>query len=309
MAHIYAVGETILDIIFKEKQPVAAKPGGSSFNASITLGRLGAPVTLISEMGNDKVGDLIQEFMEQNGVDTNYLSRYEDGQSAIALAFLNESSDAEYQFYKDYPHQRLNVKFPQFRKDDLLMFGSFYALNPGIRPRVRELLEKARQAGATIMYDPNFRNSHSAKRQELVAVIRENMGFSDIVRASDEDLVNIFEVDNPDDAWDHIRPFCPVLIYTANAEGVHLRTDDLDLHVEVQRIDPLSTIGAGDTFNAGILFGLHRYGYGGDRIRKLKQHQWEELIGVAIEFSREVCLSYDNYLPVEFAEKAKLKYQ
>ena len=105
MSHIFAVGETILDIIFKDNLPKTARPGGSSFNASISLGRLGCPITLISEMGNDRVGDLIQDFMEENGVDTRYLSRYEEGQSAIALAFLDEKSDAQYQFYKDYPHQ------------------------------------------------------------------------------------------------------------------------------------------------------------------------------------------------------------
>ena len=181
MQHIYAVGETILDIIFKDDQPRAAKPGGSSFNASITLGRLGAPITFISEMGKDKVGDLIQNFMEKNGVDADYLSRYEQGQSAIALAFLNDKSDAEYQFYKDYPHQRLDVEFPEFKRDDLLMFGSFYALNPGIRPRVKELLQKAMKAGATIMYDPNFRSTHSPERDDLIDVIKENMGFAFIV--------------------------------------------------------------------------------------------------------------------------------
>ncbi len=309
MQHIYAVGETILDIIFRDHQPRTAKPGGSSFNASITLGRLDAPITFISEMGNDRVGDLILDFMNENGVDANYLSRYENGQSAIALAFLNEKSDAEYQFYKDYPHQRLNVEFPEFKKDDLLVFGSFYALNPGIRPRVKELLVKARKAGVTIMYDPNFRSTHAPERTDLLSVIKENMGFATIVRASDEDLINIFDVDNPDEAWEHVRPHCSILIYTANADGVYLRTDDLDLQLAVERIEPISTIGAGDTFNAGILYGLFRNGYTNREIRSLGKFQWEELINAAIRFSREVCLSYDNYLPLEFAEKVKQKYK
>lgn len=305
MQHIYAVGETILDIIFKDQQPRAAKPGGSSFNAAITLGRLGAPITLISEMGNDRVGDLILNFMKENGVDSNYLSRYENGQSAIAIAFLNEKSDAEYQFYKDYPHQRLNVEFPEFNKDDLLIFGSFYALNPGIRPRVKVLLEKARKAGVTIIYDPNFRSTHASNRKDLISDIKENMDYATIVRASDEDLLNIFEVDNPNDAWECVRPFCSILIYTANADGVFLRTENQNFSLEVKRIEPVSTIGAGDTFNAGILYGLFRKGYTGDHIRNLDKWQWEELIQGAIEFSREVCLSYDNYIPLDYAEKVK----
>lgn len=305
MQQIYAVGETILDIIFKENQPRTAKPGGSSFNAAITLGRLGAPITLISEMGDDRVGDMIQEFLEQNGVNTGYLSRFEEGQSAIALAFLNEKSDAEYQFYKDYPHQRLNVEFPDFREDDLLMFGSFYALNPGIRPRVQALLDKAKSAGVTIVYDPNFRSTHLAKKDELLSVIRENMEYATIVRASDEDLKNIFSVKNPDDAWAQIRPHASILIYTANAHGVHLRSEEVSLDMKVDRIEPVSTIGAGDTFNAGIVYGLYSNGYKKEEIGKLDRAQWEQLLETAISFSREVCLSYDNYLPMEYAKIIK----
>jgi fructokinase len=308
MQQIYAVGETILDIIFKNDQPRTAKPGGSSFNAAITLGRLGAPITFISEMGNDRVGDLIQEFLVANGVNSEYMSRYENGQSAVALAFLNEKSDAEYQFYKDYPNQRLAVEFPEFRQNDLLLFGSFYALNPGIRPRVSKLLEKASDAGAILLYDPNFRSTHLASRDELVPVIRQNMDYASIVRASDEDLINIFRVNHPDDAWEHVRPHCPVLLYTASEKGVHLRTEKLSIHVEVQKIEPVSTIGAGDTFNAGILYGLYGLGCTLDQIERLGKKEWNELISTAIEFSREVCLGYENYLSPEYAKMVKNRH-
>lgn len=308
MNKIYAVGETILDIIFKEGQPRAARPGGSSFNASITLGRLGAPITFISEMGKDRVGDMIQAFLDENGVDSRYVSRYEKGQSAIALAFLNQNSDAEYQFYKDYPHQRLDVDFPDFREGDLVMFGSFYALNPGIRPRVRELLEKARKAGATIIYDPNFRSSHLAERDQLIDVILENMEYATLVRASDEDLLNIFGADNPQEAWEKMGSRSSALIYTANAHGVHVFTHKLQFKMEVEKIQPLSTIGAGDTFNAGLLYGISLAAYTRNELGELGQSEWESLIDRAIRFSREVCLSYDNYLPLEIARTIKKQY-
>jgi len=298
---IYAVGETILDIIFKGDQPMAARPGGSSFNAAITLGRLGAPVTMISEMGNDRVGDMIAAFMEGNGVDTGSISRYEKGQSAIALAFLNAESDAEYQFYKDYPHQRLQVEYPVFSPKDLLLFGSFYALNPGIRPRLKQLLQKASEAGVLILYDPNFRSTHMPEREELLPVILENMGYATVVRASDEDLLNIFHVKSPEDAWERVRHHCVALVYTANAHGVHLVTEHLNLHLDVEVIEPVSTIGAGDTFNAGIIYGLYERGYRKEQIGSLGSQQWEEILKGAMEFSREVCLSYDNYLPLEAA--------
>jgi fructokinase len=260
---------------------------------------------MISEMGNDRVGDLIEEFMEENGVGTGSLSRYEEGQSAIALAFLNSRSDAEYQFYKDYPHQRLNVPFPKFKREDMLLFGSFYALNPGIRPRVETLLETARQSGMAMLYDPNFRSSHLAERDELIHLIIRNMEYASVVRASDEDLENIFEVRNADEAWEVVRPHCGILVYTANAHGVYLRTRSIQLHLEVEPIEPVSTIGAGDTFNAGILYGLYRLGCHSDQLEGLGRTEWEQILLLAMEFSGEVCLSYDNYLPQTFANQVK----
>ena len=299
------MGETILDIIFRDGEPRAARPGGSSFNAAITLGRLGAPVTMISEMGNDRVGDLIEDFMKANGVDTASISRYEEGQSAIALAFLNHNSDAEYQFYKDYPHQRLNVPFPAFNKKDILLFGSFYALNPGIRPRVKILLELARKAASTVLYDPNFRSSHLAERDELIQMIIENMQYATIVRASDEDLVNIFQAGDVDEAWELVQPYCGILIYTANAHGVYLRTARYKIQLEVESIEPVSTIGAGDTFNAGILYGLYRLGIHSGQVPRLERSAWVQILELAMEFSREVCLHYDNYLPGTFADQIR----
>ena len=71
---IIGIGETIMDIIFKNGKPTAAVPGGSTFNGIISLGRLGLDVSMISETGNDKVGDIIMDFMKDNGVDNSYVA-------------------------------------------------------------------------------------------------------------------------------------------------------------------------------------------------------------------------------------------
>ena len=73
MRKIIGIGETILDIIFRNNQPSHAVPGGSTFNTLISLGRLGVPATFISEIGKDTVGDIILDFMKKNGVSTENL--------------------------------------------------------------------------------------------------------------------------------------------------------------------------------------------------------------------------------------------
>lgn len=74
MRKVIGIGETVLDIIFRENKPVNAVPGGSTFNALVSLGRAGIPVTFISDVGDDKVGRFIVNFLKDNGVDAGHIT-------------------------------------------------------------------------------------------------------------------------------------------------------------------------------------------------------------------------------------------
>ena len=121
MRKVIGIGETILDIIFKNNQPTKALPGGSVFNAMISLGRLHTPVCFITELGQDRVGEMIQNFMHENNVTTEYVDIFCDGKSPASLAFLKEDNRTEYMFYNQYPESRLNVVWPRIDADDILI--------------------------------------------------------------------------------------------------------------------------------------------------------------------------------------------
>lgn len=105
MRKVIGIGETILDIIFEGNQPSAAVPGGSVFNGIVSLGRAGVNVSFISETGNDRVGNIILQFMRENNIPTDHVNTFPDGKSPVSLAFLNEHSDAEYIFIKTTPNK------------------------------------------------------------------------------------------------------------------------------------------------------------------------------------------------------------
>ena len=90
--------------------------------------------------------------------------------------------------------------------------------------------------------------------------------------------------------------------YTKNSEGVTVLADDLKLEVPVEKITPVSTIGAGDNFNAGIAHYLLSKGVLRDHIPELDQNYLKEMLAAGIRFATHVCLSYDNYISREFAE-------
>ncbi|MFN8207710.1 MAG: carbohydrate kinase [Bacteroidales bacterium] len=298
--NIVAIGETLLDIIFREHIPVAAKPGGSTLNTSVSLGRLGLPVEFISEWGEDEVGEMIEKFLNENGVGTGASNKYPGVKTTLALAFLDENNNASYSFYKQYPANRLVKQFPSFASNDFFLFGSFFALSREIRQRLLELLNSAKQAGAIILYDPNFRKAHLHELNELKPVLEENFRFANLVKGSDEDFECIFGARNVNETYDAIRKESMVLVYTAGAKQVHVKTPKFELSYTVPSIIPVSTIGAGDTFTAGLVYGLYQAGVTNEQLPAVERETWDIIILQAITFAREVCMSLDNYLPGDF---------
>ena len=306
MRKVIGIGETILDIIFQNEQPTAAVPGGSVFNGIVSLGRTGVPISFISETGNDHVGNIILRFMRDNNIPTDYVNVFPDGKSPVSLAFLNDRSDAEYIFYKDYPKQRLDVIFPRLAEDDIVVIGSYYALNPVLRDKVLELLDQAREKKAIVYYDPNFRSSHKEEALKLAPTIIENLEYADIVRGSQEDFFYMYNQCDADKIYkDKIKFYCPNFLCTAGAEQISLRTKNISKEYAIPPLEAISTIGAGDNFNAGIIYGLLKYDVRYENLNNIDEVTWDKIIRCGMEFAAEVCMSLNNSISKEFAEKYK----
>jgi fructokinase len=305
MRKIYGIGESLLDIIFKNGQPQTAKAGGSVLNCFVSLGRMELPATFISEYALDYAGNLIDSFLKDNGVDTSSVHRYDDGKTTLALAFLDEKNDAHYSFYQNYPSDRLKIKYPEVQKDDILLFGSFYSIWSEIREKFKGFILRAKEKGAIIIYDPNFRKSHLSDLNKLKPLIIDNMLMADIVRGSNEDFANLFGAGNVDEAYESVKPYCQRLVYTANVEGVYVVTLAFSGKFPVQVIKPISTIGAGDNFNAGMITSFFQNNIKKEDLSDLGEPEWSKVISMAVGFATNVCLSYDNYISVDFAGQMK----
>lgn len=304
MRKVIGIGETILDIIFQGNQPSVAVPGGSVFNGIVSLARLGVNVNFISETGNDRVGNMILRFMQENNIPTEHVNVFPDGKSPISLAFLNERSDAEYIFYKDYPKQRLDVFYPQIEEDDIVMVGSYYALNPVLREKILELLVQAREKKAIIYYDPNFRSSHKDEAMRLAPTIIENLEYANIVRGSAEDFFYMYNMQDVDKIYkDKIKFYCQRFICTAGSGNVSLRTNKVNKDYPVEPLEAVSTIGAGDNFNAGIIYGLLKCDVRYRDIDSLDEETWDKIIRCGKDFAAEVCKSFNNSVSKEFAAR------
>ena len=314
MRKIIGIGETILDIIFRkdangEWQPQNSVAGGSTFNSIITLGRLGMNTALVTELGDDQVGKEIIEFMHKYNISTNYIDIYnsKDGKTPISLAFLDENNNANYTFYHQFPADRLNVVMPLINEGDIIIFGSYFSVNPVLRHRIIEILDFAKTRKAIVYYDPNFRKAHAHKAMMLMPSIIENLEYANIVRGSDEDFETLYKLNDPEKIYiDKIKFYCPNFIYTRGGQGIEFYCEQGHRHFDAPSIGkPISTIGAGDTFNAGIIFGLIRQNVTLDNLNKLTLDEWAPILQYALNFSSQVCMSQENYLPEEIAAQYK----
>ena len=304
MRKIIGIGETILDILFKNNQAATSVPGGSTFNSMVSLGRVGVPSCFLSEVGADKVGSIVRDFLRDNGVDDRYLTEYPDCKSPISLAFLDEHNNATYAFYKDPFPPCTDWECPPIGRDDIVLFGSYYALNPHTRYKVTALLDAARRAGAIVYYDVNFRRNHADEAIKLMGTVIENLEYADIVRGSDEDFEVLYHLVGGDKVYrEKIAFYCPRLIYSRGAQGVELYSNPLTKHYTIDPLTPVSTIGAGDNLNAGILYGLIKQRIRRDDLDHLTERDWDDIIRCGLQFSAETCRHTDNYISRTFAEK------
>ncbi|MCX6266164.1 MAG: carbohydrate kinase [Bacteroidetes bacterium] len=303
MRRVFCIGETVLDIVFQNNQPQSALPGGSMLNTAVSLGRAGIPVSFISDYGQDQAGNIIHDYLLKNGVSTEYISRYSHGKTALALAFLDQLKNAEYSFYKNYPDERLTISLPVPTAGDIVLFGSFYALTGSLRIKITGFVQNAKKNGAFIIYDPNFRPAHIGELDILRPWILENMSMANLVRASDEDFSNIFSASNAVQAFQYVRQTgCQSLVYTRNSLGVEVITAGHSQSYPVPQIMPISTIGAGDAFNAGIIYSMLKEE---NILSAFSLPWWDSIIGRGIQFSADVCQRSDNYISIEYGNRLK----
>lgn len=293
-SRVIGIGETVLDILFKDDQPQKAVPGGSTFNSIVSLGRAGVPCAMVTEAGGDHIGDIICRYLSDNGVSPEYVCRHEGIKSHISLAFLDENNDAQYVFYKDHASVSLDGKLPEITRDDVVLFGSFFAINPAIRKVVGGLLHAAREAGAWLYYDVNFRKNHIADLPDVMGNIEENMQLADVVRGSVEDFGHLYGLQDGDAVYERVSRFCSTLILTDGAGPIRVYTPEGCETFSVQPVETVSTVGAGDNFNAGYIYAMMQGA----------QNQ-SARIEVAQRWSQDVCRQMGNNISDQLAEYYK----
>ncbi len=258
---ILCCGEALIDMLPREttlgEKGFAPYAGGAVFNTAIALGRLGQPTAFFTGMSDDMMGDILRETLRSSHVDFSYcatLSR----PTTIAFVKLVDGH-ASYAFYDENTAGRMitEADLPQLRDDcEALHFGAISLIPEPCGATYEALLTREHEK-RVISLDPNIRPGFIKDKASHLARIRRMAALSDIVKFSDEDLA-WFGLEGDEDTlarhWLHHG--AKLVVVTRGAEGAVGYTASHRVEVPSEKVTVVDTVGAGDTFDAGVLASL-----------------------------------------------------
>lgn len=264
---ILCCGEALIDMIptptTLERDGFVPYPGGAVFNTSIALGRLGVQTGMLTGLSSDMFGQQLADALDASHVDRSHIITSE---RPTTLAFVRlQDGHATYSFYDENSAGRmLGVDdLPEVSNEvSSLYFGGIsLACEPGAGTYAA-LLEREGKARA-VMMDPNIRPQFIKDIDTYRARLDRMMAMVDIVKVSDEDLN--WMVPSPLSLRDKVKSVQQkgpsVVILTRGGEGASgFLSDGTEVSVPAQRVEIVDTVGAGDTFNAGVLAKLYELG-------------------------------------------------
>ena len=248
------VGEALVDAVTTPAGLTEEHVGGSPANVAFGLAALEHPVDLATWIATDDRGRRIEEVCRERGV---ALTAGSQGApfTSVAHATLDETGAASYVF--DLEWQVAAV--PGLTAYGHVHTGSIAAvLEPG-GSQVRAILAAARELGATVSYDPNARPSLMGRPEQARETIESAIALADVVKLSDEDVEWLCPGESLDEvlrAWGELGP--AVVVVTRGGEGavVRLTRTGEQLALPAPRVEVVDTVGAGDSFMAGLVSGL-----------------------------------------------------
>lgn len=259
-------GEALIDMLPRTtgagERAFAPYPGGAVFNTAIALGRLGAPSGLLSGVSDDLFGRMLTDALAESGVDTAFLIR---SSRPTSLAFVAlKDGQARYTFYDENSAGRMIgiADLPALTETvEALFLGGISLMVEPCGATYEALMAREAAAGRVMMLDPNIRPSFIRDEAGYRARIERMMALADVVKLSDEDLRWLFGGRGITAGVEAVLARGPQAVFvTEGASGAHAFTAAHSVFVPARRVEVADTVGAGDTFNAGILAALHGAG-------------------------------------------------
>jgi fructokinase len=262
---ILCAGEALIDMLPRRtaggEDAFAPHAGGAVFNTAIALGRLGASAGYFGGLSTDFMGDLLASRLAESGVDTSLCVR---SARPTTLAFVRlVDGQASYAFYDEGTAGRMldPAALPALPGDvSALFFGGISLIAEPCGTAYEALMAREAEARVT-MIDPNVRTGFITDEAAYRARLERMIGMADIVKVSDEDMTWLLGPGHISDRAGQLLALGPKLVFvTEGGDGARAYTAEHEVKLHAEPVTVVDTVGAGDTFNAGVLAELQKAG-------------------------------------------------
>ena len=259
---ITTIGEILIDLTQTHVDAngiphFAANPGGAPANVAVAAKKLGAETAFIGCVGNDLYGHMLRDTLVKYGVNTDGLQVTDKANTTLAIVMVDSRGERSFSFYRK-PGADTQIDAARAVKDtagtNILHFGSVSLTDPACREAVIAAIRAAKEAGALITYDPNYRASLWESEEEAVRQMRTVLPLCDIVKISDEETMLLCGVKEPAAALEKLTDSgIRLAVTTLGAHGAMWRCGEMTGTMPGFSVKVADTNGAGDTFFGAFL--------------------------------------------------------
>ena len=287
MTDITAVGEILIDLtqsgVNELGIPVfAANPGGAPANLAVAASRLGARSAFIGKVGTDSFGTFLRNTLTENNVDVSGMVTDLKNRTTLAVVAVDKQGERTFSFYRD-PSADVNLRADEIADEQLkntkyLHFGSVSLTTDPARSATLHAAKTAKQYGATISYDPNYRASLWSDEATAIERMLEPLALVDVLKVSDEELPLLTGTSDLDKGSQLLADKgIALVLVTLGANGAYYRFGDHTGHIPGVKVKVGDTNGAGDTFFGATLSQLCKF----NKLSDITVSELENILTVA----------------------------
>jgi fructokinase len=240
------------------------KPGGAPANVAVAVARLGKESAFIGKVGDDAFGHFLIATLEREGVETKGMRVAAEARTTMAFIAKPDAYSAEFVFYRN-PGADMLLRADELDGDLLaqtkaLHIGSISLISEPSRSATQEAARLAKEAGALISFDVNYRPSLWPKPEEAVSVIEAMLPQADLVKVNEEELELLSGTGDLNGGSEQLLAKGPTIcVVTLGADGSYFRSPQGEGRIPPFSVETVDAVGCGDAFTAGLLSRLTGY--------------------------------------------------
>ncbi len=254
---IVTIGELLIDLtqtgVENGVAQYSANPGGAPANVAVSAALMGAETAFIGKVGDDSFGKMLCDTLFNKGVDVSGIVFSKEHKTTVAVVSVDKEGERSFSFYRngcaDVNLRKEELPVDLIKSADIFHFGSVSLTDEPCSTAIFEAVKLAKENGAMISYDPNYRPLLWTDEATATLKMRDLLTFVDIIKVSDEELCLLTDTNDLQAGADFLLSCgIKIVIVTLGENGAFFKTENAQGKVPAFKTQVTDTNGAGDTF-------------------------------------------------------------